>query len=89
KNLPYYIRNVRTATDKNDEKGVMMQAHGLKGIAANSSANRLRESACQIELAAKSSDMSKVRLMMSDIEHRSEEFLSAVLAVINEEEKLE
>ncbi|MBF0228760.1 MAG: response regulator [Desulfamplus sp.] len=75
-NLSQYIHKLKTAADNNDVQGVIREAHGIKGFAANCSAHRLRDAAFQTELAVKSGDMEKVRLLVCDIEREGRDLLS-------------
>ncbi|MBF0229407.1 MAG: response regulator, partial [Desulfamplus sp.] len=78
--LPNHIKILKELVNKGDIQGVMKQAHGIKGIAANASAHRLSDTAYKIELAAKDGNIERVRLLISDIEKDTE----ALLAVISE-----
>ncbi|MBF0303964.1 MAG: response regulator [Desulfamplus sp.] len=78
KNLPDYINTLKTAADSDDINGVIIQAHNIKGFAANCSAHRLREASYQIELAAKNNNMEKVKLLMNDIEQEGNKLLSLI-----------
>ncbi len=78
KNLPSYINILKTASDGGDVQQVIMQAHNIKGFAANCAAHRLRETAYQVELAAKSSDIQRVRFLMSEIEQEAEALLKVI-----------
>ncbi|MBF0211373.1 MAG: response regulator [Desulfamplus sp.] len=85
KTLPDYVKSLTIASYNNDIQGVIQNAHNIKGFAANCSAKRLRDIAYQIEQAAKVGDLEKSKLLISNIEHESQELLSVIDKEINSE----
>ncbi|MBF0572779.1 MAG: response regulator [Desulfamplus sp.] len=81
KTLPSYIQKLKTAVDINDIEGVIRETHGIKGLSANCSAHRLNDVVYQAEIAAKSGEMEKIKLLMSGIEQETEAFLSVIAAI--------
>ncbi|MBF0467277.1 MAG: response regulator [Desulfamplus sp.] len=76
--LPDYIQKMKKALDNHDLQNVLIEAHGIKGFAVNCSAYRLRDAAHKAEVAAKSGDMDKVRLLMHDIEKESGDLIKVI-----------
>ncbi|MBF0259595.1 MAG: response regulator [Desulfamplus sp.] len=76
--LPDYIQKLKTALDNNDLQNALIEAHGIKGFAANCSAYMLRDAAHQAEVAAKSGDIEKVRLLLHDIEKESRDLIRVI-----------
>ncbi|MGE0084532.1 MAG: PAS domain S-box protein [Desulfococcaceae bacterium] len=72
------IAQLKTASDKRDAAETGRLAHFLRGISANVSAERIRDIACQIELAAKDCGTDTVINLTDRLEHETEMFRSAV-----------
>ncbi|MBF0227900.1 MAG: response regulator, partial [Desulfobacterales bacterium] len=76
--LPNHIKILEELVNKGAVKEIVKQAHSVKGVTANCSANRLSDSLYKIELAAKSEDIEKVKILMNDIDRECKEFLSVI-----------
>ncbi len=66
--MPVQIESLRDRLEAGDVKGVVHQAHTIKGAAANVSGERLRAAAFDIEKAATAGDLSSARESMSRID---------------------
>ena len=72
------IRGLKESLDKNDAKMAEIQAHGIKGTAANMAAYRVRDVAYEIEMAGQKGELDKICSLIGRLEQERERFLSAV-----------
>ncbi|MDM8552596.1 response regulator, partial [Desulfobacterales bacterium HSG2] len=75
--LPGRIGNLKESLDK-DAEMARIQAHGIKGMAANMSAPGLRDAAYEVESAVKKGETEKARSLINRLEEECERFLSAL-----------
>ncbi|WP_028572096.1 response regulator [Desulfonatronum lacustre] len=72
-NMPRHIRELQTALDAADAQAARMQAHTIKGMAANLSAEALRALAKEMEDAAEGRDLDAVAARMGALVEGFEE----------------
>ena len=77
---PGQIEMLRELIEKEDIKKIEIQAHAFKGAAANTGAERIRETADKIEVASKNKDIVKIRKLFEKIK---EEFLEFKIEIQN------
>lgn len=77
---PGQIEILREVIEKEEMDKIEIQAHAFKGAAANTGAERIRETAEKIEYAAKNKDIRKIRKLFEKIK---EEFLEFKIEIQN------
>ena len=65
---------LREALDHADSPQVRIEAHAIKGAAANIAAIQMRETAAAIEARAKTEDLGGIAEMLAQLDHEFEEF---------------
>ena len=70
--IPRRISALRGCLEAGDEKGAGLQAHTIKGAAANVGGERLRAVALEMEKAAIAGDLSAVKIRMAELETQFE-----------------
>jgi|GEM_PF-1276403 len=82
--MPVYlsgeIKKLKDCLKQNDPKLIAVHAHGIKGMAANLSAYRLRDAAYQTELAGKQGNVENARLLAAKVEAECEKLLSCIFS---------
>jgi len=69
---PHQLRSLRDAVRSADPEAVRFRAHGLKGAAANLSAEPLRRAALALEQAGSSGDVGGISGLFSAVERELE-----------------
>ncbi len=76
--IPKSVKRLETAIEENDYLTIGVEAHGIKGVAANISGLRVRRLALQIELAGKAKDTNTVRTVFPLFKEHFSEFVSVI-----------
>lgn len=76
--VPGQIAALNEALEKKDRELIRRQAHSLKGASANIGASALRETAYQIELAAKAGDLDKASDLIPELNKQLKELKQAL-----------
>jgi HPt (histidine-containing phosphotransfer) domain-containing protein len=80
KDMPEYlsgeIKKLKDWLKQKDIYMTTMQAHSIKGMAANIAAHRLRETAYKMELAGKAEDLEKADCFTAELEEEYKRLLS-------------
>ncbi|MCP4107268.1 MAG: response regulator [Desulfobacteraceae bacterium] len=72
------INTLKEALDRNNADRVTVQAHSIKGMAANIAASKLRAVAYEMEIAGERGELDRVRLLMDTLEQEFEMLLLAL-----------
>ncbi len=72
------MEKLKKALGQNDAGEISLYGHSIKGMSANISAGKLRDTAYQIEIAGKNSNIPLATILTDDLEKHFEEFKSAV-----------
>lgn len=72
--LPEILGQIQIAAENEDASEILLQAHGLKGAAANVAAEPVREAAERLEVVAKQSDFGAVARAVDDLRVQAERF---------------
>ncbi len=72
--MPERIKNLKAALNENNAERMEMEAHTVKGMAANISAYHLQKIAYQAEIAAKEKDFQSVSVLITEMEQAFEKF---------------
>jgi len=73
---PNYIKELAGAIESVDREEVRHLAHTIKGVAANLSANKVREKAAEIELSAKQNDTASFEPLFEQLESEFSQVMS-------------
>ncbi len=75
------IADLKNAADRGDTEEIRHLAHFLRGISANVSAERIRDIACQMEIAGKKGETGLVRSLTDRLEQEADLFRSEISAL--------
>ncbi|MGE0084538.1 MAG: PAS domain S-box protein [Desulfococcaceae bacterium] len=72
------LEKLKISVQENSAENIRFHAHTLKGMAANASAARLRDAACEIETAAKQGHTDSAHSLTEKLEQEFEKFLGVL-----------
>jgi PAS domain S-box-containing protein len=75
--IPQQIQALKDFLAANDKQGIVLQAHTIKGAAANVGGEALREAASRMEKKAKDGKISDVQTCMTNLEKEFEKYKEA------------
>lgn len=76
--IPKSFELLRSACLDGNLSEISLQAHTMKGMAANLCASALRESACKIEAAARQGDQESARTLLAELEQTARKTVEAI-----------
>lgn len=76
--MPNKIAALRVCLKTADAHAVRLQAHTIRGAAGNCAAERLRETACAMDVAAGTGDLETVLTLLPELEQRLQETSTAM-----------
>ncbi len=76
--IPQSVENLEAAIKNNDLLTTTVEAHGIKGVAANISGLRVRRLALQIELAGKAKDFNSIQMLFPVFKEHFSEFVEVI-----------
>jgi HPt (histidine-containing phosphotransfer) domain-containing protein len=79
KNTAGYLGELRQAIELGNQEQVRIQAHTIRGAAANISAYRIKETASALEVLSSAGDRDEWREMLVQLESEYNEFKKLVL----------
>ncbi|HUU00891.1 MAG TPA: ATP-binding protein [Myxococcota bacterium] len=85
KQCPRLIEMARQALLKSDAAGLALQAHSLKGAAANVAAHELRSAAARLEASARSNDLSAAGGLLDAVEDAVRRAVAAIRVFLGED----